>query len=69
MSRSVVVCGAGGFIGHHLIDRLKREGAWVRGIDLIPPPYAPSAADDYVVGDLRDQKLVASIIDQRFDDI
>lgn len=69
MTRSVLVCGAGGFIGHHLVNRLKREGAKVRATDLVLPPYAPSAADEFVVGDLRDRELVASVIDQRFDEI
>jgi GDP-D-mannose 3', 5'-epimerase len=49
----VLVTGAGGFIGHHLVRRLKDEGAWVRGVDLKPPQYAPTMADEFEVLDLR----------------
>src|ERR1700734_2899500 len=49
----VLVTGAGGFIGHHLVNRLKRDGYWVRGADLKYPEYEPSAADDFVKTDLR----------------
>src|SRR6476659_9930171 len=51
--RKVLVTGAGGFIGHHLIAQLKRDGAWVRGADLKEPEYAPTAADDFHICDLR----------------
>ncbi|OLC82308.1 MAG: NAD-dependent dehydratase [Acidobacteria bacterium 13_1_40CM_3_65_5] len=51
--RRVVVTGAGGFIGHHLVSRLKRQGAWVRGVDLKYPEYAPSDADEFLIRDLR----------------
>jgi len=50
----VVVCGAGGFIGSHLVKRLKAEGAWVRGVDIKRPEFAPTAADEFQVLDLRD---------------
>ena len=53
MSR-IVVTGAGGFIGHHLVTRLKQLGHWVRGIDLKRPEYAPTAADEFIVDDLRE---------------
>ena len=49
----ILVTGAGGFIGHHLVARLKRDGHWVRGADLKPPEYEPSAADEFVEADLR----------------
>jgi len=49
----VVVTGAGGFIGHHLVKYLKRQGYWVRGVDIKPPEYEPTAADAYEVLDLR----------------
>jgi nucleoside-diphosphate-sugar epimerase len=52
--RSALVCGAGGFIGSHLVRRLKREGYWVRGVDLKRPEFAPSGADEFLQGDLRD---------------
>jgi nucleoside-diphosphate-sugar epimerase len=51
--RRVVVTGAGGFIGHHLVTHLKRRGAWVRGVDLKHPEFAPTDADEFLVGDLR----------------
>ena len=49
----VLVTGAGGFIGHHLVTRLRREGYWVRGVDLEYPAYAPSDAHDFRILDLR----------------
>ena len=50
---NVVVTGAGGFIGHHLVNRLKAEGHFVRGVDLKRPEFAPSAADEFLIADLR----------------
>ena len=52
--RTALVCGAGGFIGGHLVKRLKREGYWVRGVDIKEHEFAPSAADEFRVLDLRD---------------
>jgi len=49
----ILVTGAGGFIGHHLVNRLKQEGHWVRGVDLKHPEYEASAADEFEVRDLR----------------
>ncbi len=49
----VVVTGAGGFIGHHLVNRLKAEGHWVRGVDLKRPEFSPSSADEFLISDLR----------------
>ncbi|MEC9344700.1 MAG: NAD-dependent epimerase/dehydratase family protein [Pseudomonadota bacterium] len=67
--RTALVCGAGGFIGHHLVKRLKREGFWVRGVDLKFPRYEPTAADDFAVGDLRDQGFVRAVVDRSFDEV
>jgi GDP-D-mannose 3',5'-epimerase len=64
-----LVCGAGGFIGHHLVKRLKREGFWVRGTDLKFPRFSDTDADDFVIGDLRDQYFVKHVVDRRFDEI
>src|SRR5678815_3016064 len=49
----VLVTGAGGFIGHHLVAFLKEKGYWVRGVDLKDPEYAPTAADEFLRVDLR----------------
>ncbi|RAI45397.1 NAD-dependent epimerase/dehydratase family protein [Rhodoplanes roseus] len=54
MVRTAVVCGAGGFIGSHLVKRLKRQGYWVRGVDLKTPEFDPTAADEFRRLDLRD---------------
>lgn len=67
--KRALVCGAGGFIGHHLVNRLKRDGFWVRGVDLKFPRFSDTQADDFVVGDLRDQSLVRQVVDQRFDEV
>lgn len=68
-AKTALVCGAGGFIGSHLVKRLKREGFWVRGVDLKQPEYSPTAADDFVVGDLRDQALCKDVLDRPFDEV
>lgn len=67
--KQVLVCGAGGFIGSHLVRRLKQEGCWVRGVDLKFPRYSPTSADDFVVGDLRDYGFCRQIVDRRFDEV
>ena len=67
--KTALVCGAGGFIGGHLVKRLKSEGYSVRGVDLKFPEFAETQADDFVIGDLRDQQLVKRIFDQRFDEV
>ncbi len=64
-----LVCGAGGFIGHNLVRRLKREGFWVRGVDLKFPRFSQTEADDFVIGDLRHQDFVKHVVDRRFDEI
>jgi len=59
----ILVNGAGGFIGGHLVKRLKAEGFWVRGVDLKEHEYCPSSADEFIVGDLRDPSLVAAVVE------
>jgi len=51
--KKVLVCGAGGFIGSHLVKRRKQEGCWVRGADIKKPEFSESAADDFRLLDLR----------------
>jgi GDP-D-mannose 3', 5'-epimerase len=67
--KTALVCGAGGFIGGHLVKRLKREGFFVRGVDLKFHEYAETEADDFVIGDLRDQAFVREVVDRRFDEV
>jgi nucleoside-diphosphate-sugar epimerase len=64
-----LVCGAGGFIGSHLVKRLKQEGFWVRGVDLKAPEFSPSVADQFINGDLRDPQLCHSLFDIAFDEV
>ncbi|EQD43218.1 NAD-dependent epimerase/dehydratase, partial [mine drainage metagenome] len=67
--RKILVLGAGGFIGSHLVNRLKEEGAWVRGVDLKYPEFSETAADDFIIGDLRDPVICRSVVDQRFEEV
>jgi GDP-D-mannose 3',5'-epimerase len=64
-----LVCGAGGFIGSHLVKRLKKEGYWVRGVDLKYPEYAKTHADDFVIVDLRDPVVCKKVADQPFNEV
>src|SRR5438105_6139794 len=67
--KNALVCGAGGFIGSHLVARLKREGFWVRGVDLKFPEFTETLADDFVIADLREVENCRDIIDRRFDEV
>jgi GDP-D-mannose 3', 5'-epimerase len=69
MVKCALVCGAGGFIGSHLVKRLKRDGLWVRGVDLKFPEFSETEADDFVVGNLRDQSFCRAMVDRRFDEV
>ena len=66
--KQALVCGAGGFIGSHLVKRLKQEGYWVRGVDIKRPEFSPTAADSFVQGDLRDAATWQEILDRPFDE-
>ena len=67
--KKALVCGAGGFIGSHMVKRLKREGFWVRGVDLKYPQFAPTQADDFIIGDLRDPYICRHVVDMKFDEV
>tara|TARA_R110002020_G_scaffold464493_2_gene685228 strand:- start:4630 stop:5631 length:1002 start_codon:yes stop_codon:yes gene_type:complete len=69
--KKALVCGAGGFIGGHLVKYLKNKGYWVRGIDLKQNEYHPvhEYADDFVIGDLRDPNVVASVVEENIDEV
>jgi nucleoside-diphosphate-sugar epimerase len=61
--KKALVLGAGGFIGNHLVTRLKKEGYWVRGVDLKYPEYQDkSDADDFIIGDLKDVNVWVELV-------
>jgi GDP-D-mannose 3',5'-epimerase len=66
--KKALVCGAGGFIGSHLVKKLKKEGYWVRGVDIKNPEFSPSAADEFMLLDLRErpnaEKAVSGTLDE-----
>jgi nucleoside-diphosphate-sugar epimerase len=61
--RRILVNGAGGFIGGHLVKRLKAEGFWVRAADIKHHEYSVSRADEFMLGDLRDQDFARSVVE------
>jgi GDP-D-mannose 3',5'-epimerase len=67
--KTALVLGGGGFIGSHLVKRLKKDGYWVRAVDLKYPEFCKTDADDFVQGDLRSQSLCDYVFDQRFDEV
>lgn len=68
-NKTAIVCGAGGFIGGHLVNRLKSEGYWVRGVDLKENEYGNNNADDFVIGDLRDPVVCNNLFDRHIDEV
>lgn len=60
--KKALVLGAGGFIGSHMVKRLKSEGYWVRGVDLKNPDFDNSYADEFVLGDLKDPNIMKRVI-------
>jgi len=62
MSKRILVNGAGGFIGGHLVTRLKREGHWVRAVDIKRHEFTVPPADEFIVGDLRDPEVVRAAV-------
>jgi nucleoside-diphosphate-sugar epimerase len=69
MNKYALVCGGGGFIGSHLVKKLKSEGFWVRAVDLKYPDFSASPADDFVIGDLRNQEVCEKLFDRKFDEV
>jgi len=67
--KEILICGAGGFIGNHLVKRLKGEGFWVRAVDLYKPEFSESLADEFIIGDLRDQEICKQILDMHFEEV
>lgn len=67
--KKVLVLGAGGFIGDHLVNRLKNDGHYVKGIDLKYPEFSPSLADDFIIGDLKNIQLCEEHITSVFDEV
>jgi len=60
--KTALVCGAGGFIGTHVVKRLKQEGFWVRGVDLKRNQFSETECDEFIIGDLRDPKIVSLVM-------
>ena len=60
--KKALVLGAGGFIGSHMVKRLKKEGYWVRGVDLKHPEFGKTEADEFVIGDLRNPLVAKEVI-------
>ena len=60
--KTALVLGAGGFIGSHMVSRLREEGYWVRGVDLKHPEFCATEANEFIVGDLRDVSFVRRCI-------
>ena len=67
--KKALVCGAGGFIGGHMVKRLKSEGYWVRGVDIKRHEFCEPPSDDFVLGDLRDPRVVAEVVEEGMDEI
>jgi len=65
--KKALVLGAGGFIGSHMVKRLKEDGYWVRGVDLKAPEFSKTSADEFVYGDLRDSSFVKRILEYKGD--
>ena len=64
-TKTALVLGAGGFIGNHMVKRLKGEGYWVRGVDLKHPEFSKTCADEFITGDLRDVDFVRRCLEYK----
>ena len=67
--KEVLVCGAGGFIGGHLVKKLKNDGMWVRAVDIKKNEFSESNADEFILADLRDSVAVDEILDKPFKEV
>jgi nucleoside-diphosphate-sugar epimerase len=67
--KTALVLGGSGFIGHHMVRRLKSEGFWVRAVDIKYPEFSEVDSDDFLLGNLCDQDVCSKAIDQQFDEI
>ena len=69
--KKVLVCGAGGFIGGHLVERLRNDGSFVRGVDIKQPEFRESLANEFLEADLRDRQVCARVlqVDGGFDEV
>jgi len=67
--KKILVLGAGGFIGSHLVKTLKEKGHWVRGVDLKYPEFRNTCADEFIIGDLREQEICRKIVTDDIDEI
>tara|TARA_B100000575_G_scaffold58054_1_gene43849 strand:- start:2224 stop:3222 length:999 start_codon:yes stop_codon:yes gene_type:complete len=67
--KTALVCGAGGFIGSHMVKKLKKEGYWVRGVDIKEPEFSYTEADDFVIGNLTVQSIARAVINRTFDEV
>jgi len=68
-TKKALVCGAGGFIGSHMVKKLKSEGYWIRGADVKYPDFSMSEADEFMRGDLTDQVFCDEVTNIQFDEI
>lgn len=67
--KTALVCGGGGFIGGHLVTRLKSEGYWVRAVDIRNPEFTATQADEFIIGDLTDPEICKKVLDRSFDEV
>ena len=67
--KKAIVLGAGGFIGSHLVKFLKRQNKWVKGVDIKHPDFSPTAADEFVIGDLSNPETVKEVLDIPYDEV
>ena len=69
MKKKILVCGAGGFIGHHLVNKLVEQGHYVIGADIKQPAFEPTKAQEFFQVDLRNPDFVAGCINKELDEI